>query len=170
MPYNKLNISDVSNRITLEIPVFQDNVFDITTEQILAASRGDRNFGSCAFELADLLKLLPGQSRSHQLETRVSSLQDLFTDDETYYCRCPRDSTLRLITQHFVSIQEAPGRLYIQTDIGLFTIIRTDRRLLLRVNQNERATDVKAPRNQDYDSLKKCAAGLWRLREGDRID
>jgi hypothetical protein len=48
-------------------------------------------------------------------------------------------------------------------------LVQTDKRLLVRVNANDRAPSsaVIAPQNQEYFALRQCAAGKWCLREGD---
>jgi len=150
----------------LSIPIFGNDAFNTSGEEEVLENSGSA-YGSSAFELASVLQLLPGQRRESSLITETVSFQELLYDDDTYYSRCSRDGILRFITQHFVSIRETPGRLMLQTDIGLFTFIQTDRRLLARCNKSERRMGVVAPRNQDYEALKKCVLGQWCLREGD---
>ena len=145
--------------------MFPKSAFEASTADIMPTP--NRIFGSCAFELADLLQLLPGQCRSQEMRTELLSFHDSLHDEETYYCRCSREGLLQLLAQHFFTIQESPEQLSVQTTIELFTLIRTERRLLVRLNANERASNAKAPDNQDYSVLKKCAAGLWSLRERD---
>jgi hypothetical protein len=70
--------------------------FEASTVDILATP--NQSFGSCAFELAHLLKLLPGQSRASLRETETVSLQELFYDSETCYGKFSREGLLCLIT------------------------------------------------------------------------
>ncbi len=79
--------------------------------------------------------------------------------------KCSRNGLFRSITQHFRSIKEVSDHLVIKTSIGTFTIIQTDGLLVVKVNCSERAASAIAPPNQDYSSLKKCAAGIWCIRE-----
>jgi hypothetical protein len=166
-PYNNLGISGPLRKLTLSIPIFGSDTFN-TGEEIFENSNWA--YGSSAFELASVLQLLPGQGRASSLIAETVSLQELLYDDDTYYSRCSHNDILRFVTQHFVSIREAPGRLILQTDIGLFTFIQTDRKLLIRCNSSERRTGVIAPHNQDYEALRKCVLGQWCLREGDEYN
>lgn len=149
--------------------MLRGTIFDITTADLLVEPSNSRIFGSCLFELASVLKLLPGQYRANLLETESSTLHEMFYDKDTYYGKCSRESLFRLVTQHFVSIRESSGHLIVHTAISVFTFIQTDRRLLVRVNGNERATGVLVPENQNYLALKQCTAGLWCVREGDEV-
>ena len=98
------------------------------------------------------------------METETCSFRQLFYDTYTYYAKCSRDGLFRLMTQHFSNIRESSGHLVIKTTIGTFTLIQTDRPLVVKINHSERSASAMAPPNQDYSSLKKCAAGLWCIR------
>jgi hypothetical protein len=169
-PYNMLRILDRADALVIDMPVFRGPMLDASAEEILQPSNLSRVFGSCAFELASVLQLLPGQPRAGLMETKTCSFQQLFYDTDTYYAKCSRDDLFRLITQHFSSIKESSGHLVIKTSIGTFTLIQTDRLLVVKVNGRERAATAIAPPNQDYPSLKKCAAGLWSLHEENHTD
>jgi hypothetical protein len=164
-PYNNLRVIDDAHGLVINILVFRGPMLDARTEEILQPQEGiSRVFGSCAFELADLLQLLPGQPRAGLMETETRSFHELFYDRDTYYAKCSRDALFRLICQHFSSFKESSGNLVVQTSIGTFTIIQTHRLLTVKVCSSEKASSAVAPPNQDYSSLKKCAAGLWRFR------
>lgn len=167
MDFNKLQISGQPPRLTVELPVFRASAFEASPEQLLQHSQ--RTFGSSAFELADMLQLLPDQTRSSVLEMETKNLQDLVYDDHTYYCTCSRTDLLRFVNQHFSRVRETSGRVIVETDVGLFTFIHTDRHLIVRFNGNEKAPEAIAPASQDYDSLRKCASGLWCIRDDDDI-
>lgn len=169
-PYNMLRIIDGADGLIIDIPVFRGPMLDASAEEILRPLNISRVFGSCAFELASLLQLLPGQPLAGLMETKTYSFQQLVYDTDTYYAKCSRDGLLRLITQHFSSIKESSGHLVIKTSIGTFTLTQTDRLLVVKVNCSERAASAIAPQNQDYSSLKKCAAGLWCTREEGHTD
>lgn len=168
--YSNLRVSDPSKDLILDIPVLRGPAFEVTTDDILVPPTEPRAFGSCAFELAGILKLLPGQSRSSLLTTEPTSIQKLICDKDTYYGKSSRHGLFQFITQHFVSLRESSGHIIIQTDLGIFTLIQTDRRLLVRVNSEGKAPSsaVLAPQDQDYFALRQCAAGKWCLREGDQ--
>ena len=78
------------------------------------------DFDSCIFDLVDLLKLLPGQTRSRFLQTEPVTLEEWYTDNETYYCRSSLDGILRLLAQYFVGVQESASQLRVQTSLGSF--------------------------------------------------
>jgi hypothetical protein len=171
MAYNNIRILHPSRDMILDIPIFRGRVFEANTEDLLASPNDSRAFGSCAFEFASILKLLPGQSRTTLLETEPTSVHQLICDKETYYAKSSRHGLFQLITQHFVSLRESSGHIIIQTDIGIFTLIQTERRLLVRVNSEGKALSsaVLAPEGQDYVALQHCARGQWCQREGDHV-
>jgi hypothetical protein len=169
-PYNMLRILNGADGLVIDMPIFRGPMLDASAEEILHPSNISRVFGSCAFELASVLQLLPGQPRAGLMETETCSFQELFYDTHTYYAKCSRDGLFRLITQHFSSIKESSGHLVIKTSIGTFTLIQTDRRLVVKINCSERSASAMAPPNQDYSSLKKCAAGLWCMRVENHTD
>ncbi|KAL5585689.1 hypothetical protein FOVSG1_013381 [Fusarium oxysporum f. sp. vasinfectum] len=165
-PYNKLRVTKPHGGILLDLPIIGDSSFETRGDQMLGPAYR-AIYGSSSFELAAMLQLLPGQTRNGELETETLNLENLFHDEETYYCSCSSDGLLRFVTQHFVNVQDTAGHLVVNTDVGAFTFLKTDRRTLVRYNGNNRRQPAIAPQNQDFDSLKMCAAGKWCLREGD---
>lgn len=154
--------------VLLQLPLLTSEAFKIESANIKPMSV--LRSGCSGFDLADLLELLPNQSRSHLLETETVTVPETFFDGRSYYCRCSRHGLFEFITQHFSSIRLSNDRLQVQTDVGRFTLKQTDRRLLVHFDAHDRASSKRAPSNQDYSALRKIAAGMWCVRAGDELN
>lgn len=167
MSYNKLRYSKTEKKAILEIPIFQEHIFRTETKNFPLEVK--EFSGSSAFELAYLLQVLPGQTQSHRLETKEITLDHLEYDNDSYYSPCSQDNLLRLVTQHFVSVEESANQLRVQTTIGLFTFTLKSPRWTVQVNFASRTSTSLAPNSQDYNSLKRAAGRQWCQRLGDSI-
>ena len=58
-PYNMLRTLNGTDGLVINMPVFRGPMLDTSAEEIFRPSNISRVFGSCSFELASVLQLLP---------------------------------------------------------------------------------------------------------------
>lgn len=136
------------------------------TKEALAAPHGlDLPHGlppSCsAFQLAECLLLLPGQVNESLMAFEMVDLERLVVDDNTYFARASHAGLLQLVCQHFDSAIEELGHVIVRTQLGTFKFGDLNGCVIVRFNARERSQSSKAPCQQDFESLKRYAAGEY---------
>ena len=160
--YNLLSYDD-SGRITLKMPYFDKSA--LAASSSFPAPKCITR-GNSAFELAEVLQLLPGQSNTARWKLQELDLRTLVYDEISYYCRISLEPLIRLIIDHFTSVRAENNTLITRTKVGTFTFSRTTLGQIVRFSGRDRATSSVSSPEQLFDAVKKCASGQFQRRKG----
>jgi hypothetical protein len=116
---------------------------------------------SCAFDLAGLLGLLPGQPNEAFGEFEMVALDDLVHNGDTYCARISRHCLVLLISEHVQEIWQVEDCTHISTNIGLFTISKRDRRSIAHFDGSTRTSTVDVIAHQTLTDIKHAAMGEY---------
>ncbi|KAE9366390.1 hypothetical protein N431DRAFT_472934 [Stipitochalara longipes BDJ] len=160
--YNQLSYGD-SGGINLKIPYF-DTVALTVSSSYPAPNRIAR--GNSAFELAEVLQLLPGQLNTARLKLQQLNLRTLVYDETSYYCRISLDPLIQLIIHHFTSVRTENNTVITRTTIGTFNFSRTTLGQSVRFSGRDRVANSVSPPEQLLDAVKKSVSGRFQRRKG----
>jgi len=160
--YNHISFGESTAGATIMLPYISSAVLKAISSYEMPAVL---YLGSSAFELLDVLQLLPGQRNSNLLVTEQVPLTDIIADHRSYYSRITQVGLLELICQHFHSISETGDGVSVLTTIGTFIFSTTERSHTVVFDARKRSMTCIAPINQDFGSLQQSAAGKFRVRQ-----
>jgi hypothetical protein len=122
--------------------------------------------GSCAFDLAMRLGLIPGQPNAY-----LAIYDEMPIDDVTFrgncYCgRISRHGLILLISEHLQSISAERDCLSLSTDIGRFKIYEENDETFVHFDGKTRLSAEPLIANQNLDEIMRCARGEYKFRGG----
>jgi hypothetical protein len=123
-------------------------------------------FGSCAFELAERLGLLPDQTDNMSNEIENIPLDNLVHTGDRYCARISRHFLVWLISEHVQEIWQAGDRTHASTDIGRFTLYEHEGRPFVHYDGSIRTTTASTIPDQALEDIQQVANGMYRSASG----
>jgi hypothetical protein len=160
---NRLRYDVTSNRFVVSIPTFREANFHDTSLLDEGNLTLSGFYSSSTFHLADVLQILPGQTRNTgTIFLHRSVLQP--TNFQHLYCApCSRIGLARLICRFFSSISEHGNVIRIRTTLGLFELYNERLGIFVHFSP-EACADQKHPLAQNhFDNVKRFAQGSFDL-------
>ena len=155
---NLLHYQRDTNSTALELPYLNLAALSAPSQYVIPKALYT---GNSAFELADLLQLLPGQQQSDLLIVQEVNVAELIHDENTYYCKISQEGILRLICANFVSVTNCSGGFIVKTRIGTFSFGHMQEHMTLRFFSRERSQSDEVLDGQDYLMIQDCARGKF---------
>ena len=119
--------------------------------------------GSCAFDLASRLGLLPGQPNADLGEFEKLPLDQILRRDDRYCARISRHGLVMLISKHLQEITLRDGNIVVLTDIGRFKIYEHDHHTYVHFDGANRSHVIPLVEDQVLDDLIRGARGEYKM-------
>ncbi|KAF8149157.1 hypothetical protein B0H34DRAFT_197165 [Crassisporium funariophilum] len=127
--------------------------------------------GSCAFDLASRLSLLPGQINSHLAEYDEGvPIDDIVTRGSCYCGRISRHGLIYLVSQHLQNIslsETSTGTkcIAISTSLGRFKCYEKDDRTFVHFDGTTRSSYLPLVRDQNLEEILQTAQGQYLIND-----
>jgi hypothetical protein len=162
---NRLTGNDVAG-FFVTLPRFEKSLSEKRLSMQMAT---EATAGSCAFDFARRLGLLPGQPNEEHCEYEIISLDDLVHNGETYCARISRHFLVLLITRHVQEVWQVGNRMYASTDIGQFTLYEHQGRRRVHFEGSIRTTTGSLIPDQVLECIQRVTRGEHKDEKDDQM-